>query len=61
MSQKIKTIKCVSLMLIAFVTYFGKSKKYQKNGILVVVLRGEPYEIGYTRGCPLTGRNQGMG
>ena len=35
------------------VTYFGKSRRYYKNGIRVVVLSGEPYEIGYTRGALL--------
>jgi hypothetical protein len=35
------------------VTYFGKSRKYYKNGILVVVLSGDPYEIGFTRGALL--------
>jgi hypothetical protein len=35
------------------VTYFGQSKKYYKNGIRVVVLSGEPYEIGYARGALL--------
>lgn len=34
-------------------TWFGKSKKYHKHGILVVVLRGEPYEIGFARGALL--------
>lgn len=35
------------------VTYFGKSKRYYKNGILVVVFGGEPYDIGYSRGVLL--------
>ena len=33
------------------VTYFGKSRRYYKNGILIVVLSGEPYEIGFARGA----------
>ena len=32
------------------VIYFGKSKKYQKRGITVVLLKGDPYEIGYAHG-----------
>lgn len=35
------------------VTHFGSSKRYQKNGITVVVLKGEPYELGYARGVLL--------
>ena len=32
---------------------FGQSKRYQKRGINVVVLHGEPFEIGYSRGILL--------
>lgn len=35
------------------VIYFGESKKYKKRGITVVVLKGEPYEMGYARGVIL--------
>ena len=28
------------------VIYFGESKKYRKRGVTVVVLKGEPYEMG---------------
>ena len=35
------------------VIYFGESKKYQKRGITVVLLKGEPYEMGYARGVIL--------
>ena len=35
------------------VTYFGRSKKYYKNGIRILVLSGEPYEIGYSQGALL--------
>lgn len=34
-------------------TQFGKSRKYFKNGIQVVVLEGTPYEIGFARGALL--------
>jgi hypothetical protein len=37
------------------VTHFGRSKKYYKNGIRVVALNGEPYEIGYSQGALLRG------
>ena len=50
---KLAEMQSLSLQEKGNVTYFGKSKKYQKNGILVVVLRGEPYEIGYARGALL--------
>ena len=32
------------------VIYFGQSKKYQKRGITIVSLKGEPYEMGYAHG-----------
>ena len=35
------------------VIYFGQSKKYQKRGITVVSLKGDPYEIGYSHGVLL--------
>ncbi len=35
------------------VTYFGQSKKYNKRGVTVVVLKGEPYEMGYAHGVLL--------
>ena len=50
---KLAEMQSFSLQEKENVTYFGKSKKYQKNGILVVILRGEPYEIGYARGTLL--------
>ncbi len=28
------------------VIYFGENKKYRKRGVTVVVLKGEPYEMG---------------
>ena len=33
--------------------YFGESRKYNKRGVTVVVLKGEPYEMGYARGMML--------
>jgi hypothetical protein len=50
---KLAKMQSLSLQEGDNVTYFGKSKKYQKHGILVVILRGEPYEIGYGRGVLL--------
>jgi predicted choloylglycine hydrolase len=35
------------------VIYFGQSKKYQKRGITVVSLKGDPYEMGYAHGVLL--------
>ena len=35
------------------VIYFGQSKKYQKRGITVVSLKGDPYEMGYAYGALL--------
>ena len=35
------------------VIYFGESKKYQKRGITVVSLKGEPYDMGYAHGILL--------
>ncbi len=34
-------------------TYFGESRKYTKRGVTVIVLKGEPYELGYARGVLL--------
>jgi len=50
---KLAEMQSFSLQEKKNVTYFGQSKKYQKHGILVVILRGEPYEIGYARGALL--------
>jgi Acyl-coenzyme A:6-aminopenicillanic acid acyl-transferase len=50
---KLAEMQSFSLQEKENVTYFAKSEKYYKNGILVVILRGEPYEIGYTRGALL--------
>jgi hypothetical protein len=33
--------------------YFGESREYNKRGVTVVVLKGEPYELGYARGALL--------
>ena len=57
-SQPLPHPRLISMQSLALqekdkVTYFGKSKKYNKNGILVVVLSGEPYDIGYMRGALL--------
>lgn len=35
------------------IIYFGNSKRYQKRGITIVLLKGNPYEIGYSRGVLL--------
>ncbi|MBW2410322.1 MAG: hypothetical protein JRF72_11025 [Deltaproteobacteria bacterium] len=35
------------------VIYFGESRKYHKRGVTVVVLKGDPYELGYARGVLL--------
>ena len=35
------------------VIYFGQNRKYQKRGITVVSLRGDPYEMGYAHGVLL--------
>ena len=35
------------------VVHFGKSKKYNKSGVSVIVLKGEPFDIGYARGILL--------
>lgn len=32
---------------------FGNSKKYQKKGVTVILLKGSPYEVGYARGILL--------
>jgi hypothetical protein len=50
---KLAEMQSFSLQEKKNVSYFGQSKKYQKHGILVVILRGEPYEIGYARGALL--------
>ena len=33
--------------------HFGNSKKYQRRGVTVVLLKGNPYEVGYARGVLL--------
>ena len=35
------------------VAFFGESRKYNKRGLTVVVLKGNPYELGYARGVLL--------
>jgi predicted choloylglycine hydrolase len=35
------------------IIYFGDSKRYEKRGVTVVLLKGDPYEIGYSRGVLL--------
>ncbi len=50
---KLTQMQSLALKEIDQVTYFGRSKKYQKNGIQVVVLSGAPYEIGYSQGVLL--------
>ena len=35
------------------VIYFEKSKKYKNRGITIVVLKGDPYEMGYAHGVLL--------
>lgn len=32
---------------------FGKSKRYQKRGVQIVILQGDPFEMGYARGVLL--------
>jgi len=34
-------------------SHFGNSKKYIRNGLTVVLLKGSPYEMGYARGALL--------
>lgn len=46
-------MQSLSLEVAKGVTHFGSSKRYQKNGITVVLLKGEPYELGYSRGVLL--------
>jgi len=50
---KLAKMQSLSLQEEDNATYFGNSKKYQKHGVLVVILRGKPYEIGYARGVLL--------
>jgi len=50
---RLMSMQSLSLQEKDNITYFGQSKKYYKNGILVVVLSGAPYDIGYSRGALL--------
>ena len=50
---KLSEMQSLSIQEKDSATYFGKSKKYKKHGIQVVILKGEPYEMGYARGALL--------
>lgn len=50
---KLAKMKSFSIQTTGNAIRFGKSKRYQTHGISVVILKGEPYEIGYARGVLL--------
>ena len=51
--SKLAEMQSLSIKKINNISYFGKSRKYRKHGIQVIVLTGNPYELGYARGVLL--------
>ena len=51
--QKLAQMQSMSIEPKDGVLFFGQSKKYQKRGITVVSLKGDPYEMGYAHGVLL--------
>src|SRR4030042_540663 len=43
-------MQSLSPKVVKGVTYFGSGKRYQKHGVIVAILKGDPYEMGYSRG-----------